>query len=98
MLVGLERFDLRIPGCTSLKEKRHVVKALTAGIRQKFNVSVAEVDHHDLWQRTTLAVAVTSGESYQVRKVLHEVAKFIDRFGPTELIDSDLTLHYPDDD
>src|SRR5437660_706977 len=43
MLVGLARFDLRIPACGSLKEKRHVVKGLTAGIRQKFNVSVAEV-------------------------------------------------------
>jgi uncharacterized protein YlxP (DUF503 family) len=98
MLVALERFDLRIPGCTSLKEKRHVVKALTAGLRQKFNVSVAEVDHHDLWQRTTIAVSVASGESYQARKVLHEVAKFIDRFGRIELIDSALTMHYPDDE
>jgi len=98
MLVALERFDLRIPGCSSLKEKRHVVKTLTAGIRQKFNVSVAEVDHHDLWQRTTIAVSVATGESYQARKVLHEVAKFIDRFGAVELIDSDLSLHYPDDD
>ena len=98
MLVALERFDLRIPGCTSLKEKRHVVKALTAGLRQKFNVSVAEVDHHDLWQRATIAVSVASGESYQARKVLHEVAKFIDRFGRVELIDAALTLHYLDDE
>ncbi len=98
MLVALERFDLRIPGCSSLKEKRHVVKTLTAGIRQKFNVSVAEVDHHDLWQRTTIAVSVATGESYQARKVLHEVAKFIDRFGAVELIDYYLSLHYPDDD
>ena len=57
MLVALERFDLRIPSCGSLKEKRHVVKTLTHGIRSTFNVSVAEVDHHDLWQRTAIAVA-----------------------------------------
>ena len=37
MLVAVTRFDLRIPGCGSLKEKRHVVKTLTAGLRQKFN-------------------------------------------------------------
>ena len=73
MLVALERFDLRIPRCASLKEKRHVVKTLTAAIRSKFNVSVAEVDHHDLWQRTTLAVAVASGEQYHAKRVLHEV-------------------------
>jgi uncharacterized protein YlxP (DUF503 family) len=64
MLVALERFDLRIPACGSLKEKRHVVKTLTNGIRSTFNVSVAEVDHHDLWQRTAIAVAAVAGEQY----------------------------------
>jgi uncharacterized protein YlxP (DUF503 family) len=97
MLVALERFDLRIPGCASLKEKRHVVKALTAAIRSKFNVSVAEVDHHDLWQRTTLAVAVASGEQYHAKRVLHEVEKLIERWSEVEFIDAELSLHYPDD-
>ena len=97
MLVGLCRFDLRIPGVSSLKEKRHVVKALTAGIRQKFNVSVAEVDHHDLWQRTTIAVSAVAGEAYHARRVLHEVEKFVDRFGRIEMISSDVSLHYPEE-
>jgi uncharacterized protein len=97
MLVGLETFDLRIPGCGSLKEKRHVVKTLTAGIRQKFNVSVAEVDHQDLWQRSTIAVSAVAGDAFHARRVLHEVEKFVDRFGRTELIDSDVSLHYPED-
>ncbi len=96
MLVALERFDLRIPACGSLKEKRHVVKALTAAIRQKFNASVAEVDHHDLWQRAAIAVAVTSGEQYHARRVLHEVEKLVERWVEVEVIDAELTLHYPD--
>src|SRR2546430_16890946 len=69
MLVGLETFDLRIPGCGSLKEKRHVVKTLTARIRQKFNVSVAEVDHQDLWQRSTIAVSAVAGDAFHARRV-----------------------------
>jgi hypothetical protein len=97
MLVGLERFDLRIPGCGSLKEKRHVVKTLTNAIRSKFDVSVAEVDHQDLWQRTTLAVAVAAGESHHARRVLHEVEKLVDRWAEVELIGAELSLHYPDD-
>jgi len=97
MLVGLETFDLRIPGCGSLKEKRHVVKTLTARIRQKFNVSVAEVDHQDLWQRSTIAVSAVAGDAFHARRVLHEVEKFVDRFVRTELIDSDVSLHYPED-
>jgi hypothetical protein len=97
MLVALERFDLRIPTCGSLKEKRHVVKTLTNAIRTKFNVSVAEVDHHDLWQRTALAVGVVSGEAYHAKRVLHEVEKLIERWGEVDLIKAELTLHYPED-
>jgi uncharacterized protein len=97
MLVGLERFDLRIPACGSLKEKRHVVKTLSNAIRSKFNVSVAEVDHHDLWQRTALAVAVAAGEGYHAKRVLHEVEKLVERWAEVELIDTELSLHYPDE-
>ena len=93
MLVALERFDLRIPGCGSLKEKRHVVKSLIGAIRSKFNVSVAEVDHHDLWQRTALAVATTGAEPYHVRKVMHEVESFVEAWGGVEVIDATLSLH-----
>ncbi|MGH2637482.1 MAG: DUF503 domain-containing protein, partial [Actinomycetota bacterium] len=74
-----------------------VVKTLTNAIRSKFNVSVAEVDHHDLWQRTALAVAVASGEGYHARRVLHEVERLVERWGEVELIGAELTLHYPDE-
>lgn len=97
MLVALERFDLRIPGCGSLKEKRHVVKTLTNAIRAKFNVSVAEVDHHELWQRTALAVAVAAGEGYHAKRVLHEVERLVERWGEVDLIAAEVSLHYPED-
>ena len=97
MLVGLARFDLRIPACGSLKEKRHVVKGLTAGIRQKFNVSVAEVDHHDLWQRTAIGVSAVSRESYHVKKVLQQVERYIATWPRVEFIGTEVTLHYPEE-
>lgn len=97
MLVGLERFDLRIPAVGSLKQKRHVLKTLTNAIRAKFNVSVAEVDHHDLWQRSTIAVSAVAGEAYHAKRVLHEVEKLIDRWAEVEIIDAELSLHYPED-
>lgn len=97
MLVALGRFDLRIPGCGSLKEKRHVVKTLSAAIRSNFRVSVAEVDHQDLWQRTALGVAVVSIEQHHARKVMHEVEKLIERWAEVEIIHTELTLHHPED-
>jgi uncharacterized protein YlxP (DUF503 family) len=97
MLVALERIDLRIPGCGSLKEKRHVLSSLSHAIRSTFNVSVAEVDHHDLWQRAAIAVAATGAEAYYVRKVMQQVETFVEAWGGVEVIDTELTLHHPDD-
>ena len=97
MLVALSAFDLRIPGCTSLKEKRHVVKGLTTGIRGKFNVAVAEVDHLDQWQRTTLAVSAVSSGGFQLRKVMHEVERYVSRNPTVEIIEHTMTLHGPVD-
>ena len=97
MLVALERFDLRIPACGSLKEKRHVVKTLTNAIRSTFNVSVAEVDHHELWQRTAIAVAAVDREQHHVRRVMHEVERFVERWVEVEIISADLELHWPED-
>ena len=97
MLVALERFDLRIPACRSLKEKRHVLQTLTNAIRSKFPVSVAEVDHHDLWQRTALAVAAVGGDQHQLRRVMHEVEKVVDRWLEVEVLDRRLEILWPDD-
>lgn len=97
MLVALCSFDLRIPGCSSLKEKRHVLKTLLASLRSKYNVSVAEVGHQDLWQRSTIAVSAVAGEGYHLRRVMHEVERHIDTFRSVEVLSSNLSLHGPDD-
>jgi uncharacterized protein YlxP (DUF503 family) len=96
-MVALCTFDLRIPGVGSLKEKRHVVKTLTASLRQKFNVSVAEVDHQDLWQRSTLAVSAAGAEGYHLRRVMHEVERHVERWNEIEIIDVELSMHGQDD-
>ena len=92
MLVALERFDLRIPGSRSLKQKRHVISSLTSAIRQRFPVSVAEVDHQDLWQRAAIAVAAVGADQHHLRRVMHEVEKLVDRWAETEVIDRELEL------
>lgn len=97
MIVAVERFDLRIPGVHSLKQKRHVVKTLTAALRQTFAVSVAEVEYQDLWQRAAIAVAVVGGEEYHLRRVLREIEHRIDAWGEIEVIDRELHLWAPED-
>lgn len=64
MRVILLLYDLHLPECHSLKDKRKVVKHLKDRLRSRFNVSVAEVDHLDLWQRAAIAIVfVLSGGS-----------------------------------
>ena len=98
MLVAAARLDLRVPGCTSLKEKRHVVKTLIASLRGTFNLAVAEVDHQDLWQRTAIGVSAVASERYHLTKVIREVERHVERFPGVELIDTAVSLHAPDDE
>jgi uncharacterized protein YlxP (DUF503 family) len=97
MLMAALRLDLRIPACGSLKEKRHVVKALSSGIRSTFEVAVAETGYQDKWQRAELGVAAVAAEEYHLKKVMHSVERFVERWAEVEIIDSDLTLHSPED-
>jgi hypothetical protein len=96
VVVAVERFDLRILGARSLKEKRHVVKGLIAAL-QTFEVSVAEVDHQDLWQRATIAVAAVGPDQHQLRRVMQAVGKRVDAWIEVEVIDRDLELWWPGD-
>ena len=77
MLVALERFDLRIPDCRSLKQKRHVVKSLSGDIRSRFEVSVAEVDHHDLWQRSRLTLSCVARGHRELEELLDGAERFL---------------------
>ncbi len=73
MRVSALRIELFIPGARSLKDKRRAVKSLKERIRNRFNVSVAEVDFHDLWQRSCLAVAAVGTDGPRVAGELEKV-------------------------
>ena len=79
MFIGVGRFELFIPGSTSLKEKRQVLRSVVTTVRNKFSVSIAEVGYQDLWQRSALGVSVVSESIGQCRKVMQEVEKTIGR-------------------
>ena len=71
--IGVLTLELRIENAHSLKEKRHVVKSLKERLRHKFNVSVAEIDDQDLWQRATVAAVTVSSDRENAEKVLRSV-------------------------
>jgi len=77
MNVGVCKVRLRLPDNQSLKGKRQVVKPITTRVRNKFNVSVAEVDDHDLWQLATLGICCVSNNKRYTNEVLSKVVEFI---------------------
>jgi uncharacterized protein YlxP (DUF503 family) len=80
------KLTLYISHATSLKDKRQVRRSLVEKTRQRFNVSVAEVDTQDIHQTLTLGIAVVSGDFYHAQNSLDEVVRFIEKNADAELI------------
>jgi uncharacterized protein YlxP (DUF503 family) len=78
MIVGIAQANFHIPAANSLKAKRAVIQSLKHRITSRFNVSVAELDHQDLWQRATLGVAVISADVGIVERILAEVRRLLE--------------------
>ncbi len=86
MVVGVCTIDLHLPGIGSLKGKRQILLSLKDRIQGKFNVSVAEVDANDLWQRAVLGVACVANDGRYANQVLDNVLNLIRANPAVELV------------
>ncbi len=75
MPIGLLTLELHLPYAHSLKEKRFVIQKLKDRLRSKFNVSVAELEHQDLWQRSVVGVVSISSDQTNLEMVLSSVER-----------------------
>lgn len=73
------RVELRIPEAHSLKDKRGKLKPVIAELKKRFGVSVAEVDHQELWQRATLGVAVVAPQAGQLQRLAHSMERYFEQ-------------------
>lgn len=92
MIVGLLTLDLHIPEANSLKSKRRVIKSLIERIKNRFNVSVAEVDAQNLWQRSIIGIAYVSNETVMINKVFEKIRTHVNDTHSVELINSDMEM------
>jgi uncharacterized protein len=88
VIVAVQTWELHLPGCHSLKEKRGVLKPLTIGLRRSLNVSVAETDHQDLWQRAEIACAVVGTDRGIVEEVLRAADRMVDDSDGARIVDT----------
>ena len=93
MTVGLLTIELWIPEANSLKGKRRVVKSVIQKLRNSYNISAAEVEEQDTWQRAVLGVACVSNSRSHVHSVLMDVVGSIERWRmDAEVVDYSIEL------
>ncbi|HEU4683685.1 MAG TPA: DUF503 domain-containing protein [Nitrospira sp.] len=92
MIVGVCTVELFLAGSQSLKDKRQVLLSLKDRLRDKFNVSVAEVNGQDLWQKATLGLACVANEGRYCNQVLDQALNLIGSFPSVEIVHSRIEL------
>ena len=92
MTIGFCRLDLYLPECGSLKQKRSVLKSLITRVRNKFNVSVSELEDNDLWQKAEVGVVTVANDARYVNQVLSKVVDMVEREDRLMLMDYSLEL------
>lgn len=87
MVVAFAVFDLHLPGCRGLKEKRMIVKSLKSRIRNEFEISAAEVGGQDLLQRAEIGVSAVGPDQPPLDALLQRVLQFVESNLDGEILD-----------
>ncbi len=92
MIVGAAVIELHLHGCRSLKEKRGVIRSINRRIRNRFNLSVAEVGGQDKWQSCWLGLVVAGSDATTVRRVLDKAGIFVEELHLAEVRSIDVEV------
>jgi len=92
VVIGLCQLELLLHGNFSLKGKRQVIKSVVQRARQRFNISIAEVEDQDLWQRAVLGICTVSNDRQRVNSILDQVVDFVENTHLAEVIDSQIEI------
>ncbi len=93
MIIGACTVHLYLPGVSSLKEKRGILKPLEHQIRSRFEVAVAEIDHQDIWQSSAIAVVAVATDAGHIYRLLEKIIHWIEGHAyQVQLVDWDIEL------
>lgn len=92
MVVGAARVELHVHGSQSLKQKRGVVRSITQRLRNRFNLSVAEVGGQDTWQIAVIGLATAANEAETARRRLEKAVDFIEDLHLAEVIGQEISI------
>ncbi len=83
-MIGFVQCECLIYDSQSLKDKRAVLQRIMTRLKQKFNVSVSEIDYQDMWQRTTIGIVAITSSKHSTERELNNSLKMIDSFPEIE--------------
>ena len=92
MIVGICHLDVIIPENHSLKGKRQVIKRIIDRVRNRFNISIAEVGDNELWQRSQLGISLVGNDRRFVNSYLDRVVNFIEAMNIVHIAHSELEI------
>jgi len=92
MFIVVLKLELYIPTSNSLKHKRMILNSLKSRLRNNFNVSVAEVNGHDKWQRATIAIANVVSEKRYIHKTMEKLLNFVEQFNGVDLLRHEMEI------
>ena len=95
MRVGAALLEIRVHGSHSLKQKRGVVRSIAQRLRNRHNVSVAEVGGQGTWQRAVIGLAAVGQDALMVRKRLEAAFSFVESLNLAEVMASDIEMLDP---
>lgn len=78
MVIASARYELRIPAAGSLKDKRQVLRGLIERLRNRYNVSVAEVANQDEWRKATIGIACVSSTQHHARHLVDVATRHVE--------------------
>ena len=92
MIIGVVKLLIFIPSSNSLKEKRMVLRPLKNRLRNNFNISVAEIDNHDKWQKSTLALATIGTEKASLNSLISNIINYLENNKQIQLLDYEMEM------
>jgi uncharacterized protein YlxP (DUF503 family) len=92
MIVGVCHLDVIIPANRSLKGKRQVIKKIIDRVKNRFNISIAEVGDNELWQRSQLGMSLVGNDRKFVNSYLDRVVNFIEAMHIVDIAHSELEI------
>jgi hypothetical protein len=90
MWIGYLEVELYIPGISSLKQKRIIIKSVKTKLRARYNVGVAEIDENDKWQKAVLGIVSISNDKKEINSQLDKILNWLEKERDFDILNHEL--------